>query len=432
MIDATAAANLPVKTLALAARQAAKVGQTLTAAQKNHALRLMGEVLLEKEAEILAANARDLEQASEAGEASSRLDRLRLTSARVAEMVEGLREVAELPDPVGEEIARFRRPNGIVVRQVRVPVGVIGMVYEARPNVTVDAAALTLKTGNAVILRGGKEALASNLALIAALREGIGAAGLPADLAALVSNTDRQTVDELIRARGLIDLVIPRGGAGLIDRVVRNAQVPVIETGVGNCHVYIDRAADLSMATAIAINAKTQRPSVCNAIETILVHAAIADRALPLVGGELLARGVELRADPAALAILRAAAPDAGERLRPATDEDYATEFGDLILAVRVVNSLDEAIEHIDRFGTKHSEAIVTDDEEAAAVFLARVDAAAVYHNASTRFTDGFEFGFGAEIGISTQKLHARGPMGLRELTSYKYVVTGTGQVRGG
>ena len=414
--------------LAARARAAARTGGRLTRAEKDRALFAIADVLGERAEDVLSANARDLEAASGRGEASARIDRLTLTRERLADMAEGLRQVAALPDPVGEVIAAFTRPNGLSIEQVRVPFGVIGMVYEARPNVTVDAAALTLKTGNAAILRGGREAFCSNAALTAALREGLERAGLPADLAQMVQDTDRRSVDALIRARGLVDLVIPRGGAGLIEHVVRHAVVPVIETGLGNCHVYVDRAADIGMAVAVTVNSKARRPSVCNAAETLLVHADIAGAFLPAAARALAQHGVELRLDEAALAIVARSVPEA--RVKIATEADFAEEFLDRILAVRLVGSLAEALGHIARYGTQHSEAIVTADEAAAAEFLRSVDAAAVYHNAPTSFTDGFEFGFGAEIGISTQKLHARGPMGLRELTSYKYAVRGNGQLR--
>ncbi|MBX6351725.1 MAG: glutamate-5-semialdehyde dehydrogenase [Thermoflavifilum sp.] len=411
---------------AQAAREAAGAWATADTARKNAALRAIGEALIQDEQEILAANRRDVDQAREAGMAESRIDRLTLTPARIRAMVEGLTQVEALPDPVGEVVERWTRPNGLRIERVRVPMGVIAMIYEARPNVTVDAAALALKTGNAVVLRGGSDAVHSNGALVRAIRRGIASVGLPEDAVQWLERTERDTVDHLITARGYVDLAIPRGGASLIERVVAQATVPVIETGVGNCHVYVDRAADLEMAVRITVNAKTSRPSVCNAAETLLVHRDVMEAFLPQVGHALTARGVTLRACPRALGILR----DAGLGAEPADESDWATEYLDLVMAVRVMDSLDEALAHIRRYGTKHSEAIVTEDAAAATRFLTEVDAAAVYHNASTRFTDGFEFGFGAEIGISTQKLHARGPMGLRELTSYKYVVRGSGQVR--
>ncbi|MDI9259649.1 glutamate-5-semialdehyde dehydrogenase [Alicyclobacillus sendaiensis] len=393
---------------------------------KNEALLHMADAIWARRSEILAANAADVDAAVRDGQPAARVDRLKLDEARLEQIIEGVREVEALPDPVGEEVERILRPNGLDIRKVRVPMGVIAMIYEARPNVTVDAAALAVKTGNVAVLRGGREALRSNQALVAAIHDGLRQAGLPEAAVSLVAHTDRDAVDVLIRARGLVDLAIPRGGAGLIRRVVENAAVPVIETGVGNCHVYVDRAANPEMATRIVVNAKTQRPSVCNAAETLLVHAEMAERWLPDAARALVARGVELRACPRAMDVLQRA----GISAVPAQEADWETEYLDLILAVRVVDTLEDAIAHIERYGTQHSEVIVTEDEDAARVFLASVDAAAVYHNASSRFTDGFEFGFGAEIGISTQKMHARGPMGLRELTSYKYVVYGHGQVR--
>ncbi|WP_206881010.1 glutamate-5-semialdehyde dehydrogenase [Alicyclobacillus mali (ex Roth et al. 2021)] len=393
---------------------------------KNEALSHMADAIWARRSEILAANAADVDAARREGQPAARVDRLMLNEARLQQIIEGVREVEALPDPVGEEVERILRPNGLDIRKVRVPMGVIAMIYEARPNVTVDAAALAVKTGNVAVLRGGSEALRSNQALVAAIHDGLRQAGLPEAAVSLVAHADRDAVDVLIRARGYVDLAIPRGGAGLIRRVVENASVPVIETGVGNCHVYVDRAANFEMATRIVVNAKTQRPSVCNAAETLLVHAEIADAWLPDAARVLVDRGVALRACPRALEILRGA----GIPAEAAQEADWETEYLDLILAVRVVDTLGDAIAHIDRYGTQHSEVIVTEDEGAAREFLASIDAAAVYHNASSRFTDGFEFGFGAEIGISTQKMHARGPMGLRELTSYKYVVCGHGQVR--
>ena len=423
-----------VRALARRARQAARETSRLTGEDKNRALALMAGAVADDRVAIMEANERDMLAAKQASEAGGRLDRLRLTDERITGMVEGLRQIALLADPVGERVAELHPANGLLIEQVRVPIGVIGIVYEARPNVTVDAAALTVKTGNAVILRGGSEAFHSNRALVQALRKGLSHAGLAKDLVLLIESTDRASVDALITARGLVDVVIPRGGAGLIDRVVRHASVPVIETGVGNCHVYVDQDADTEMAVAITVNAKAQRPSVCNAAETLLVHESAARDFLPAAALALGRRGVEMRLDEKASAILRAGL-DRSQlldlRLQGATEVDYETEYNDFILAVKVVSSLGEALDHIARYGTKHSEAIVTDSDAAADTFLREVDAAVVYHNASTRFTDGYEFGFGAEIGVSTQKLHARGPMGLRALTSYKYLVKGSGQIRG-
>jgi glutamate-5-semialdehyde dehydrogenase len=411
---------------AQAAKQAARALATAATAQKNAALRAMGEALWADADEILAANAQDVAAARAAGAPESRIDRLTLTPQRINDMVDGLRQLEALPDPVGETVESWTRPNGLRIEKIRVPLGVIAIVYESRPNVTVDAAALAIKTGNAVVLRGGSEAVRSNGALVRSIRRGLADAGLPEEAVQWIERTERDTVEFLIRARGLVDLAIPRGGAGLIQRVVEQATVPVIETGVGNCHVYVDEHADLDMAVRIVVNAKASRPSVCNAAETLLVHQAIAPDFLPAVGHALQAKGVILRACPRAEECLRRA----GIPAEPADDTDWATEYLDLILAVRVVDSVEEAISHIQRYGTAHSESIVTEDPDVAERFLREVDAAAVYHNASTRFTDGFEFGFGAEIGISTQKLHARGPMGLRELTSYKYVIRGAGQIR--
>jgi len=401
----------------------------LSSLRKDRALAAMGDAIWRAREEILAANGQDLALARQAGMDMARLDRLRLDVGRVRAMVDGLEAVAAIEDPVGEQIESFLRPNGLRIAKVRVPIGVVAMIYESRPNVTVDAAAIAFKAGSAVVLRGSSEAVHSNRALLAAMHRGLGAAGVPVDAVQLLDRGGRETVAHLIAARGLVDLVIPRGGAGLIQYVAEHARVPIVETGVGNCHVYVDRQADLGKATEIVLNAKCQRPSVCNAMETLLVHRDAAGEFLPQVGAALAAAGVELRACPDALGILSEVA---GAQVLQATEEDWASEFLAPVLAVRVVQSADEAMEHIARYGTRHSEAIVTEDRAAARRFLERVDAAVVYHNASTRFTDGHEFGFGVEIGISTQVLHARGPMGLRELTSYKYIVEGDGQVREG
>ncbi|SEN42213.1 glutamate-5-semialdehyde dehydrogenase [Lihuaxuella thermophila] len=407
-----------------AAKQAARYLGTLREAEKNAALLAMADSLRTDRDFIFQANEEDVKEARKSGIPEPRIDRLVITEKRLNEMIEGLHQVAGLEDPVREVIETIQRSDGLMIEKVRVPFGVIAMIYESRPNVTVDAAGLALKTGNAVVLRGGKEALRSNMALVDALRKGLANRHIPVGALQLIDRTERESVDILIRAKGLVDLAIPRGGAGLIGRVLENALVPVIETGVGNCHLYVDRAADPDMATAIVLNAKTQRPSVCNAIETLLVHEKIANEWLPAAIDALREHGVQIRGCRKTQAII-------GEgNLTPATDEDYAAEFLDLVLAVKIVSSIDEAITHIEKFGTRHSEAIITEDREAAEKFLTQVDAAAVYHNASTRFTDGFQFGFGAEIGISTQKLHARGPMGLRELTSYKYRIRGSGQIR--
>jgi glutamate-5-semialdehyde dehydrogenase len=405
---------------AAAKRAAPRVAQATTAA-KDAALDAMAAALDGGHDRVLEANVRDVEAAEASGTGPALVDRLTLTAARLTAIAAALRELIALTDPVGEVVRGFRRPNGLEIRQIRVPLGVVAMVYEGRPNVTVDAAGLALKSGNACVLRGSSSALNSNLALAELLRTALEDSGLPADAVCLVRDTSRESVKELGRARGLVDLLIPRGGAGLIDAVVADSQVPVVETGVGNCHVYVDASAEPDMAERIVRNAKVQRPSVCNAAETLLVHRDLAETFLPRVAATLRADGVSLRGDEQAQ---RFAGADA------ATDEDWDTEYLDLRLAVRVVDSLDDALAHIAEHGTQHTEAIVTRDRDAARRFVAEVDAAAVTVNASTRFTDGGEFGFGAEIGISTQKLHARGPMGLAELTTTKYVVEGDGQVR--
>jgi glutamate-5-semialdehyde dehydrogenase len=413
-------ADLPlIGAAALRARAAARVLRTLPTDTKDAALRAMAEALVDRTDEILAANAEDVAAAAGDGTPEAILDRLRLDAGRVAGVAEALRSLVALPDPVGDVVRGSRLPNGLELRQVRVPLGVIGIVYEARPNVTVDAAGLCLKSGNAALLRGSASAFRTNTALVAVLTEAASKAGLPEGSIQLLP-ADRASVGELLNARGLVDVVIPRGGASLIQRVVREASVPVIETGVGNCHVYVDASADPAMAEAIVLNAKTHRVSVCNAAETLLVH-----REVPFLGRLLSAladAGVRLHGDDAA--------QGAHEAVVPATDEDWATEYLSMDMAVRVVDDLPAALEHIATWGSGHSEAIVADSASAIADFVAGVDAAAVLVNASTRFTDGGEFGFGAEIGISTQKLHARGPLGLPELTSTTYVVTGSGHVR--
>ena len=404
-----------------AAKAAAPVLGRTSTAERNACLAAMAAALDDAHDVILDANAADLDAARDEGVSSALQDRLTLTGPRLDAIAGALRDLVDLPDPIGVLDRGFTLPNGLEVRQVRVPLGVVAMVYEGRPNVTVDAAGLAVKSGNACVLRGSRTARHSNTALAGLLRGALEGQGLPADAVTLIADTSRDSVTELARARGLVDLLIPRGGAGLISTVVEQASVPVIETGVGNCHVYVDRAADLDKARAIVLNAKTQRPSVCNAAETLLVHREVADTLLPQLAAELVDAGVELRGDVAAqqLAVMS-----------PASEEDWSTEYLDLILAVAVVEDLDAALAHIAAYGTLHTEAIVTEDRAAARRFAAEVDAAAVMVNASTRFTDGGEFGFGAEIGISTQKLHARGPMGLAELTSTKYIVDGEGQVR--
>ncbi len=405
------------------ARTAAAGLAPLPRKDKDAALHAMADALLEHVDRVLAANAEDVTAGRASGTSEALLDRLSLTRERVEAMADGLRHVATLPDPVGEVVRGSSLPNGLELRQVRVPLGVVGIVYEARPNVTVDAAGLCLKSGNAVLLRGSASAYRSNTALVDVLATAATAAGMPADSIQLVPGTDRSSVKELMQARGLVDVLIPRGGAGLISTVVSESQVPVIETGVGNCTVYVDAGADLDKAVAIVVDAKTTRPSVCNAAETLLVHADAAAAFLPVAVEALRAKGVTLHTDA------RAAAYDSSAV--PATDEDWAAEYLSLDLAVGVVDSLDDAVAHIRRWGSGHTEAIVTRDVDAARRFVKSLDSAAVMVNASTRFTDGAEFGFGAEIGISTQKLHARGPMGLPELTSTTYVVTGDGHVRG-
>ena len=390
-------------------------------AVKNAALQAMAAGLVEHQEPILEANAKDLENARAEGMTGAFQDRLTLTGERLGAMAGALEVIVGLADPIGDIVRGARLPNGLELRQVRVPLGVIAMVYEGRPNVTVDAASLALKSGNACVLRGSRSAIHSNTALATVLRQSLESVGLPADGICLIPDTSRESVKQLCRARGLVDLLIPRGGAGLIQAVVRESEVPVVETGVGNCHVYVDIAADPQKARRITVNAKARRPSVCCAAETLLVHAGIAETLLPVIAADLRAAGVVLRGDAEAQ---RLAGAD------PASDEDWDTEFSDYILAVRVVGDLDEALAHIARHGTMHTEAIVTEDRAAARRFVAEVDAAAVMVNASTQFTDGGEFGFGAEIGISTQKMHARGPMALPELTTTKYIVEGDGHIR--
>lgn len=413
-----------LKEMGVLARQAARMLATAGEAKKNAALEAIAAALEAHIPAILKANGMDVEAAAAAGTPQAMLDRLSLSETRIKGMADGVREVMALTDPVGETVEGFRRPNGLRIQKVRVPMGVIGIIYEARPNVTSDAAALCLKAGNAVILRGGREAIRSNTAVAEAIREGLIQGGLPADAVQLVTDTSRETATAMMRMNGMIDVLIPRGGAGLIRSVVENATVPVIETGTGNCHVYVDKDADIAMAAAIAVNAKTSRPSVCNAAETLLVHQDIAPRALPVIAAGLREKNVTLRCCGRSAAIL------AGTPCEKAEEQDWGTEYLDYIMAVRVVDSLEEAVAHIAAYGTGHSECIVTDSYAAAEQFTAQVDAAAVYVNASTRFTDGGEFGMGAEIGISTQKLHARGPMGLRELTTVKYIIRGNGQIR--
>lgn len=397
--------------------------QKLSTDEKNRALLTAADKLVANGDKILSANREDIENGRAAGMKEAMIDRLTLTKARIDQIAEGLRQVAELPDPVGEVIDEFTRPNGMKIRKVRVPMGVIGVIYESRPNVTADAFALCFKAGSAVILKGGSDAIHSNIAITDTLREALSDCGIDPNAVQLIATTDRAATRELMTMRQYVDVLIPRGGAGLIRAVVENSKIPVIETGTGNCHIYVDKDADLDMAIRILINAKTQRIGVCNAAESLVVHRDVADRFFPMLSEAMNEYHVVLRADA-----------DAGKFLpfaEPATEEDFGTEYLALMLSVKTVDSLEEAIEHINRYHTGHSDCIVTRNEEAAGKFLREIDSACVYVNVSTRFTDGFEFGFGAEIGISTQKLQARGPMGLREITSYKYQITGLGQVRG-
>lgn len=411
-----------VKAKAQAAKQAAAKLAVTSTAVKNAALLAMAAALEAQQSEILAANERDMTAAAAKGMKSSMLDRLKLTAERISGMADGLRQVAGLADPVGNVIDGKTLPNGLHITKIRVPLGVIGIIYEARPNVTADAAGLCLKSGNAVILKGGSEAMESNKTVAAILAQAAEGAGIPADSIQFIDTSDRQAVQDLIHMNGLVDVVIPRGGAGLIQAVVRNASVPVIETGAGVCHTYVDKDADVEMAMKIAFNAKVQRPSVCNAMETLLVHKDIADKFLPMMLMMYNSSAVEICGDEAV--------QEYSGQVHPVTEEDWSTEYGDLRLSVKIVDSIEVAMAHIAKYGTGHSECIVTNNYQAAQLFQYTVDAAAVYVNASTRFTDGNEFGFGAEIGISTQKLHARGPMALPELTSTKYLINGNGQVR--
>ena len=405
------------------AKKAARVFGRTAEGEKNRLLEAVAAGLEAGCDDILAANGEDVKAAREGGIRPSMIDRLSLTRERVFAIAQAVREVAALPDPVGRIDMGMTRPNGLRIRRVRVPLGVVGIIYEARPNVTADAAALCIKSGNVCLLRGGKEAIRSNMAQVAIMRRVLEREGFSPDVVQLVEDTSRQSADEMMKMNGYLDVLIPRGGAGLIRRVVENSTVPVIQTGVGNCHVYVDSPCDLEMAVRIIDNAKTSRPSVCNAAETLLVHRDVAEAFLPMAARALAQSHTQLRGCPRTMEIL-------GEGTTAASEEDYATEFGDYILAVKVVDSLDEALDHIARYSTGHSEAIVTDSYANSRRFLDEVDAAAVYVNASTRFTDGGEFGFGAEIGISTQKLHARGPMGLPELTTIKYQIEGSGQIR--
>ena len=395
--------------------------QKLSEKEKNRALLTIAEALVTETDRILAANEKDLARAEEKGMKAGLIDRLRLTEERIKGMAEGIEKVTQLPDPVGELLETIHRPNGLVIEKRRVPLGVVGIIYESRPNVTADAFSLCFKSGNAVILKGGSDALYSNKAIVSVIREGLEKSGVTEDAISFIDATDRAVTMEFMKMKEYVDVLIPRGGAGLIRSVVENSTIPVIETGTGNCHVYIDEDADLAKAIPIIINAKTQRLGVCNACESLVVHEKIREKLLPDLAKALSEKSVEIRGDE-----------EIGEVINcvPATEEDYGTEYLDAIISMKTVKNVDEAIAHINKYNTKHSEAIITENREHAEKFLNEVDAACVYVNASTRFTDGFEFGFGAEIGISTQKLHARGPMGLRELTSYKYRITGNGQIR--
>lgn len=415
--------NTELLTKGTLAKEASYKLVSVTTETKNKALEAIATALTVKADEIISANNADIENARKNGIREAMIDRLTLTKERIDDIAEGIRQVIALDDPIGEVVKSWTRPNGLEISQRRVPMGVIAIIYEARPNVTVDAAALCLKTSNACILRGGSEAINSNKAIMKIMQEAAYMSGIPEGTLNIIEDTSRETATELMKMNGYIDLLIPRGGKGLIKSVVENATVPVVETAAGNCHVYVDVDADIDMALKIVLNAKVQRPSVCNAAETLLVDRRIADKFIPAVFTALKAHNVEIRGDEASAAF--------DESIVKADEEDYYTEYNDYIMAVKIVDGIDEAIEHINKYNTKHSEAIVTENAENAERFLNEVDAAAVYVNASTRFTDGFEFGFGAEIGISTQKMHARGPMGLESLTSIKYTIIGNGQIRG-
>ena len=404
------------------AKAASKKTAVLTTVERNNALRSVGDALIKHSDEIIEANKIDIENARANGMKPDLLDRLSLNGERIKSMVEGLLQVADLEDPIGEITHMKKRPNGLMIGYQKVPLGVVAIIYESRPNVTVDAFSLTFKSGNAVILRGGSDCINSNIMLVDIIRDSLKSMGLDEDSIILITDTDRKYVNELMKLNEYVDVIIPRGGAGLIKNVVNNSTVPVIETGTGNCHVYVDESADLDMAVNIVYNAKTQRIGVCNACESLVVHRAIAEKFIPMVVDKLKEKNVEVRGDSFSM--------DIDRRIVPATEEDWGTEYLDYIISLKTVENIDEAIEHINRYNTGHSEAIVTKDYDNSRKFTQQIDAAAVYVNASTRFTDGFEFGFGAEIGISTQKIHARGPMGLDALTTVKYVILGDGQVR--
>lgn len=404
------------------AKSASREGAKLGTDAKNRGLITVAEELIRQKAYLLEENTKDVEAAKEKGVKESLIDRLQLTESRIEAMAEGLCQVAALEDPIGEVLGMKTRPNGLQIGKKRVPLGVVGIIYESRPNVTADAFGLCFKTGNAVILRGGSDAIHSNLAIVKVIKEGLMKEKLPQDLILLVEDTSREVVSDMMKLHGLIDVLIPRGGAGLIANVVNNSTVPVIETGTGNCHIYVDESADLNMATEIIENAKTQRMGVCNACESLVIHEKVAELAVPQIVQCLKNHGVEVRGDERAQKI--------SDDIWPATEEDWGTEYLDAIISMKIVDSMDQAIEHINRYNTGHSESIITQNYEHALQYQNEIDAAAVYVNASTRFTDGFEFGFGAEIGISTQKLHARGPMGLEALTTTKYIIFGNGQIR--
>ena len=408
--------------IGIKAKEAAGKMALLETNKKNEVLNCVAKNLIKDAKTLIAENAKDMEAGKANGMPEGLLDRLLLTEKRIEQMAEGLEQVAALDDPIGEVLSMKKRPNGLRIGQKRVPLGVVGIIYEARPNVTADAFGLCFKTGNAVILKGGSDALHSNIAIVASIRRTLAECGVDENAIALIEDTSRETTTEFMKMNGYVDVLIPRGGAGLIRAVVENATVPVIETGTGNCHIYVDESADLDMAVNIIFNAKTQRIGVCNACESLVVHENIKDALLPKLAERLKEKNVEMRGDKAS--------QEACSDIIPASDEDWGKEYLDYILSIKVVSSVEEAIAHINKYNTKHSEAIITNNYEHAQKFLDEVDAAAVYVNASTRFTDGFEFGFGAEIGISTQKLHARGPMGLLALTTTKYIIYGNGQVR--
>lgn len=409
------------------AKTAAYSLQSLSCEEKNKGLLAVADALVKDCDRIIEENGKDIKKAKERGTSPAMIDRLELSKKRIDEMALGIRQVCGLPDPIGDVLEEFMRPNGLKIKKVRVPMGVIGIIYESRPNVTSDAFSLCFKAGNAVILRGGSDAICSNIAIVDCIRKALETVDITPDAVRLVSDTSREVANEMMRLDKYIDLLIPRGGAGLIKSVVTNSTIPVIETGTGNCHIFVDESCDLDMAVNIIINAKTQRMGVCNACESLLVHEKIAKDAVPAICKALSAKDIEIRAGEKAFTLV----PDTASLMKNATDEDFATEFLGPVISLQIVSDVSEAIDHVNKYTTHHSEAIITNNAANAELFLNGVDSACVYVNASTRFTDGFEFGFGAEIGISTQKLHARGPMGLRELTSYKYKVYGNGQVRG-